>query len=101
MFGYAASCGFVAAAIIATGYQWATNSPARFEVEAVRLSTAVMRVMVAVLSAPYIIMRNAVRGRLIEGRPLGWLAASTAIAALWSVCSGIMWIQIMLVMRSF
>ncbi len=33
-------------------------------------------------------MRNAIRGRMIERRPIGWLVASATIAGAWSLCSG-------------
>lgn len=41
-------------------------------------------------AGPAILMRNAIRGRRIEHRNLGWLVASAAIAGAWSLCSGVM-----------
>ncbi|MBV6657027.1 MAG: hypothetical protein KI785_04585 [Devosiaceae bacterium] len=94
LFTYAAACGFVCAALLATGYQWVTSRPARFEMLVAPgespLVQQVMQALLVVWAAPYIIMRNAVRGRLIEGRPIGWLFASLGIATLWSGCVGVL-----------
>lgn len=101
LFTYAAACGFVVAALLATGYQLVANRPARFEmvqdVGEVSLLGAIWRMVLVVWAAPYIIMRNAVRGRLIERRPLGWLVASFVIAGLWSACAGVLVLNFALV----
>lgn len=93
LFTYAGVCGFVVAAVLATGYQLVTNRPARFEMvmgeAAPSLGSMLLQAMLVIWAAPYIIMRNAVRGRLLERRPLGWLFASLGIATLWSLCMGI------------
>ncbi|MGD1886288.1 MAG: hypothetical protein ACFB01_04030 [Cohaesibacteraceae bacterium] len=94
LFTYAVACGFVFAAVLATGYQLVANRPARFELVqdlgSKPVLAAFFRMLLIVWAAPYIIMRNAVRGRLIERRPIGWLAASALIAAIWSMCAGIL-----------
>lgn len=102
LFTYAAVCGFVVAALVATGYQLLANRPARFElVETVGTTTLLssfFSVLLVVWAAPYIIMRNAVRGRLIEQRPLGWLMASMFIASVWSLCAGILVLHLAVVL---
>ena len=103
LFSYAAACGFVFAAVLATGYQALANRPARFEivhdVGQAPLISAFFRVVLIVWAAPYIIMRNAVRARLIERRPLGWLAASMFIAGVWSLCMGILVLHVAVMLR--
>lgn len=93
LFTYAGVCGFVVAAVLATGYQLVTNRPARFEMvmgeTATSIAAMALQGLLIVWAAPYIIMRNAVRGRLLERRPVGWLFASLGIAALWSLCMGV------------
>jgi hypothetical protein len=100
LFTYAGLCGFATAAVLATGYQWVTNRPARFEILMGEVSqgilTMFLRALLVVWAAPYIIMRNAVRGRLIERRPVGWLFASLGIAMLWSLCVGILTLSLVL-----
>lgn len=49
---------------------------------------AVASVPVIVFSAPFLILRNTVRGRQIEGRPFIFVMLASMIAALWSMASG-------------
>jgi hypothetical protein len=41
-----------------------------------------------VFAAPFIIMRNTIRGRIIEGRRVQFVAIATVIAGFWSMMSG-------------
>ncbi|HEX7792259.1 MAG TPA: hypothetical protein VF467_17225, partial [Afipia sp.] len=41
-----------------------------------------------VFAAPFIIMRNTVRGRTLEGRRIQFVAIATVIAGFWSMMSG-------------
>jgi hypothetical protein len=86
---YIGCAGFVAAGIIGSFYQLLTNQPPRFNIAVESLLGAIAAVGVCLLAGPFIIMRNAIRGRRIEGRPLGWLVASSTIAGMWSLCSGL------------
>lgn len=101
LFTYAGVCGFVVAAVLATGYQLVTNRPARFEMvmgeAATSIAAMALQGLLIVWAAPYIIMRNAVRGRLLERRPFGWLIASLGIAALWSLCMGVVVLHFLVV----
>jgi hypothetical protein len=97
---YAAACGFVAAGILASAHQVLTGQPARFAIDLETLGRGLLGVMLCAFAGPFIIMRNAIRGRMIENRPVGWLVASTAIATGWSLCSGIVVVQFVLAMRA-
>ena len=88
-FVYLCVAGFVAAGVLASLHQMITERPPQFVMPAGSLAAGLGGAIVCVFAGPFIIMRNAVRGRLIERRPLGWLAASAVIALLWSLCSGI------------
>ena len=103
LFTFAAASGFVVAAVswLPAISLWLIR-PARFEIvrdvgTCVDSWAHLLRVGLVVWAAPYIIMRNAVRGRLIERRPLGWLLASFAIAGVWSLCAGILVIYLAVV----
>jgi hypothetical protein len=96
---YAAAAGFVAAGFIGSLYQLLTDKPPRFSVEADSILTSISSTFVCIFAGPFIIMRQAIRGRILEDRPLGWLAASAAIAAGWSLCSGIIVIEFALVVN--
>lgn len=97
---YATTCGFVAAGILSSFYTVITDRPVRFSIEIETLWRGLVDVVLCAFAGPFIIMRNAIRGRLIEQRPVGWLVASTAIAAGWSLCSGIVVVQLALAMRN-
>lgn len=86
---YAAACGFVAAGILGSFYQLVTDRPARFAVSMDTTWTGMRDVLIIAFCGPFMLMRNALRARVIERRPVGWLVASTTIAFVWSVCSGI------------
>lgn len=45
-------------------------------------------VLLRVLAGPAILMRNAWRGQIIQRRPKIWFGVSALIAALWSLFSG-------------
>jgi len=90
---YAAAAGFVAAGFIGSLYQLLTDQPPRFNVESGTVISGISSTFVCIFAGPFIIMRQAIRGRIIEDRPLGWLAASTVIAAGWSLCSGVIVLQ--------
>jgi hypothetical protein len=93
---YCAACGFVAAGLTASFIQLVTNQPVKFAVSLETTLVGIRDVLIVTWCGPFIIMRNAVRARLIERRPIGWLVASAIIAATWSTCSGIIVLQIAL-----
>lgn len=97
---YAAACGFVAAGVLGSFYQLVTDQPARFAIDLGTIGRGLAGVLMCAFAGPFIIMRNAIRGRLIENRPVGWLVASTAIATGWSLCSGVVVVQLALAMRA-
>lgn len=97
LYMYAATCGFVAAGLLGSFYQAVTEQPPQFRVSYDSALRAMSSTLFSVFAAPYIVMRNAIRGRRIERRPIGWLLASALIAALWSTFSGIVVIELALV----
>ena len=97
---YAAACGFAAAGILGSFYQLLTDRPARFAIDLETMGKGLLGILLCAFAGPFIIMRNAIRGRMIENRPMGWLVASTAIATGWSLCSGIVVVQFVLAMRA-
>ena len=97
---YATACGFSAAGILSSLYTLITDRPARFGVELETIWQGIVGVLLCAFAGPFIIMRNAIRGRRIEQRPVGWLVASTAIATGWSLCSGIVVVHFALAMRN-
>jgi hypothetical protein len=89
VYAYTVAVGFVAAGLIGSMYQILTNKPVAFEMMFQRNGAAIVGVLTLVFAGPAVIMRNAIRGRLIENRPGHWLALSTAISAGWSFLQGV------------
>ena len=81
--------GFAVAGLISAAYQAATERPASFRLlNAQARSAALAAVPFLVFAAPFIIMRNTVRGCRIEGRRLEFVMLATVIAGVWSLMSG-------------
>jgi hypothetical protein len=86
---FALALGFAFAGALATGYQLATQRPPSFRVLQSGPSPATLAaVPFLVFAAPFIIMRNTVRGRRIEGHRFQSVMAATVVAGFWSLMSG-------------
>ena len=85
----AVALGFAVAGMISTGYQVLTDRPASFHLLGGGAGAATFAaVPFLAFAAPFIIMRNTIRGRQIEGRPIEFVMLATAIAGFWSLMSG-------------
>jgi hypothetical protein len=85
----ALAIGFGVAGAIASAYQVLTERPLSFRLVIEReRARALAAVPMLVLAAPFIIMRNTIRGSRFERRRAGFVAAATVIAGLWSLMSG-------------
>jgi hypothetical protein len=80
--------GFVFAGLLASGFELFTERRASFALLHSGGLLAVASVPMLVFSAPFIILRNTVRGRRFEDRPIGFVMLATIIAGFWSLCSG-------------
>ena len=81
--------GFALAGALASGYQALAQRPAGFGLLQEGVAPrAFAAVPFLVFAAPFIIMRNTVRGRTIEGRRVEFVALATIIAGFWSMMSG-------------
>jgi len=92
--------GFVAGGLIGSLNQMLTQRPASFQNIGETVSGKFWAAFVITFGGPMIIMRNAIRGRLIERRPVGWLAASSAIATGWSFASGVCLLNLTLAIQA-
>jgi hypothetical protein len=80
--------GFAFAGLLASAYELFTARRADFQLLQAGGLSAVASVPVVVFSAPFLILRNTVRGRRIEGRPFIFVMLASMIAAVWSMASG-------------
>lgn len=97
---YIGCAGFVAAGILGSFYQLVTREAPKFAITLETWLRALSSFLLCVFAGPFIIMRNAIRGRRIEHRPIGWLVASSTIAGMWSICSGLVVMQFALGLAS-
>jgi O-antigen/teichoic acid export membrane protein len=85
----ALAIGFAIAGLISTFYQLVTKQPASFRLlnQGPRPSTFAAVPFLA-FAAPFIIMRNTIRGRRIEHRRMEFVMVATVVAGIWSLMSG-------------
>jgi len=81
--------GFAFAGLLASGFQYFTEQPPSFRLINRGPSTAALAaVALLIFCAPFIIMRNTIRGARIEGRSFGFAMLATVLAGMWSLMSG-------------
>jgi hypothetical protein len=86
---FAIAMGFAFAGLCASGYRLFRLRPPSFRLlEIGPTATRVAAVPLLVFSAPYLIMRNTLRGRRLERRSLEFVMLATVLASLWSLMSG-------------
>jgi hypothetical protein len=80
--------GLALSGLLASAFECATNRRASFRLlEAGGVSTLAALPMIAFV-APFIILRNTLRGRKLERRPIPFVMIATMIACGWSLLSG-------------
>ena len=80
--------GFAFAGFLANGFNWLTSQQPSFRMLESGGVGAVASVPLVVFSAPFIILRNTVRGRRYEKRNIGFVFLATLIACGWSMVAG-------------
>jgi hypothetical protein len=86
---FSLAIGFAFAGMLATGYQLFTSRALSFRVlESGPKPSTFMAVPILAFAAPFLIMRNIIRGHTIEGRSFQLVMAATVVAGLWSLMSG-------------
>src|SRR5580704_8607987 len=86
---FALAIGFAFAGLLASGYQAATSRPASFRLlQGGPHPAAFAAVPFLVFAAPFIIMRNILRRRPIEGWRFWLVMLATMVAGFWSLMSG-------------
>jgi hypothetical protein len=81
--------GFAVAGLCASGFRLATRHHASFRLlEVGPMPTRFAAIPLLMFSAPFIIMRNTLRGRRIEQRRFEVVMVATVIAGVWSLMSG-------------
>ncbi len=86
--------GFAVAGLFSSGYQLATSRLPSFSLLSTGPSPkAFAAVPLLMVTAPFLIMRNALRGRQQEGRRFEFVFLATLIAGFWSLMSGMVMVM--------
>ena len=86
---FAIAIGFAVAGLCASGYRLVgTHLPSFRLLEMGPTAARLAAVPLLIFSAPYLIMRNTLRGQRLEGRRAEFVMLATVIAGLWSLMSG-------------
>jgi len=80
--------GFALAGALSSGYQALVTKPAGFGLLTQQAPKAFAAVPFLVFAAPFIIMRNTLRGARVEKRRFEFVMMATIIAGFWSMMSG-------------
>lgn len=80
--------GMALAGLLASTFELVSDRRASFSLLERGGVEAVAALPILAFSAPFIILRNTVRGRRIEGRPIPFVMLATVIACGWSLLSG-------------
>jgi Sugar efflux transporter for intercellular exchange len=99
---FALAIGFALAGLLASGYQAATSRPASFRLlHRGPHPAAFAAVPFLVFAAPFIIMRNILRRRQIEGWRFWVVMSATMVAGFWSLMSGTVAISLLMALGLF
>jgi len=86
---FSLAIGFAVAGLLATGYQLVTSQALSFRVlERGPKPSTFMAVPILAFAAPFLIMRNTLRGDVIEGRSFQLVMIATVVSGVWSLMSG-------------
>jgi uncharacterized protein DUF6949 len=81
--------GFAVAGSLASGYQLVTERPLSFRLlNGGPRPVTFLAIPVLTFAAPFVIMRNLMRGRRIESRRFEFVMLGTILAGFWSLLSG-------------
>lgn len=84
----ALAIGFAFSGLVASGFEVLVRRPLGFSALQTGDLRALASIPLLIFSAPLIIVRNILRGRQGEGRPMPFVMAATIIACFWSILCG-------------
>jgi hypothetical protein len=96
---YSGAVGFVASGIAASFYKMVTSEPAKFGPLGEGFLAAFTTFFFCGLTGPFIIVDQAIRLRRKERQPFRRLLAAIGLAGLWSCCSGVIVLELVLSLK--
>ena len=97
---YCAAVGFVAAGVAASFYKMVTHEPARFALLGRGWMALVSTFLFCAVTGPAIILDLVFKSRIADKNAVGTLVVGLLVAAIWSVCSGILVLDLVLKVRN-
>jgi hypothetical protein len=91
---YSLALGFAVSGLLASAYQAFADTPLSFRLLHAPAGAALVAVPLLTFGAPFVIMRNTVRGRRIESRRFEYAMIATILACFWSLMSGTVVVEI-------
>lgn len=93
---FSIATGFVAAGLSSSFYRLVTSKPPSFQLASESMWGQVAGIFTLIFAGPTVILRNALRAQVFEGRPPVWMLLSGCIATMWSFLSGLLLLGVML-----
>ncbi|NRB15763.1 MAG: hypothetical protein HRU29_15300 [Rhizobiales bacterium] len=97
VFGLVVLTGFICAGFLHSLYQLLTNRVMSFDLSKETGAGMIIGLLALIFAGPFVIMRNSIRGFIIDNKHGGWVAASTAISIFWSFVSGMFLLNIYMI----
>ena len=92
---YVTAIGFCVAGLCTSTWKLVTGHPLKFGLQVDKTGQAILGVFTRVLAGPVIVMRNAIKGAVIEERAPYRLALSTFISTIWSFFTGVVLLDLL------
>lgn len=99
LIGYCAAVGLVAAGVAASFYRMLTLEPARFRMLGEGWTAAITTFFFCAVTGPAIILDLILKTRFAERGAGMTFVVGLAVAMIWSVCSGILVLELVLTVR--
>jgi cytochrome c biogenesis protein CcdA len=87
---YCAAVGFVASGVAASFFKMVTHEPARFALLGQGWFAAFATFVFCAVTGPFIVVEMVIRNRKMDSGAIGYILAGFFVAVLWSICSGIL-----------
>lgn len=96
VFAFCAVTGFVVAGTVSSFYQWVTSEQADFSISRGGATGIVIAVLLSMFGGPFIVVQKVYAG--LRANELHAVPAlfGVAVAGIWSVCAGILFISLLL-----
>lgn len=80
--------GFAFSGLLASAAELLLGNPVSFRMLQLGGARALASIPLLLFSAPFVILRNTVRGSRLEGRSFGYVFTATVLAGFWSLLCG-------------